>query len=167
MSSLFHEAGFWFAVSFVLFFVLFGKKVWTPLAAMLDSHANRVRQDLDEAARLRREAEQMLEDATRDREHALAEAQATIEQARKHAADLAWKARSEAEELLSRREQQAKDRIAAAERAALEDVRAAALEAAFDAARRVMSDSVAGGTDERLIDEAMTALPVALSGRAA
>ena len=119
MSGIFHEAGFWVAVSFVLFFVLVGKKIWGPIATILDSRANRIREELDEAARLRREAEQMLEDATRDREQALAEAKSYVEQAHQQAAEMAQKARAEAEAAVQRHEQMARDRIAAVERAAV------------------------------------------------
>ncbi|GBQ89440.1 ATP synthase F0 subunit beta' [Acetobacter nitrogenifigens DSM 23921 = NBRC 105050] len=167
MSNLFHEAGFWFSVSFVLFFVIFGRKVWTPLAALLDSRADRIRADLDEAARLRREAEQMLEDATREREQAMIEARALIEQSRLHAEQLAEKTRQEAEESLRRRERMARDRIEAAERAAISEVRAAAVDAAFDGARDVIQGAVGGNSAEALIDKAIQDLPAALSARAA
>ncbi len=167
MSNLFHEPVFWFAVSFVLFFVIFGAKIWKPLAALLDARADQIRVELDEAARLRREAEQMLEDATREREQAYAEANALIEQTRKQAEDLAARARQDAEDMLRRREQMAKDRIAAAERAALEEVRAAAVDAAFDGARLVIQQSLPAQTSSDMVDSAIAGLPAALSARAA
>ncbi|GBR10997.1 F0F1 ATP synthase subunit B [Acetobacter oeni] len=167
MSNLLLEPVFWFAVSFVLFFVIFGPKIWKPLAGMLDARADQIRVELDEAARLRREAEQMLEDATREREQAYAEASALIEQSRKQAEDLANKARLDAEDMLRRREQMAKDRIAAAERTALEDVRAAAVDAAFEGARLVMQQSIPAQTSTDLVDSAIAGLPTALSPRAA
>lgn len=48
---------FWVAVSFVVFFVLVGRMAWARLTGMLDGRAAKVRADLDEAARLRAEAE--------------------------------------------------------------------------------------------------------------
>lgn len=167
MSQLFHEAGFWFLVSFVLFFVVFGPRIWKPLSAMLDARADRIRMELDEAARLRREAEQMLEDATREREQAYAEANALIEQTRKQAEELANKARLDAEDMLRRREQMARDRIAAAERAAVEEVRAAAVDAAFEGARHVIGDSLEDTKAASFIDAAISELPAALTARAA
>lgn len=162
--SILQEAGFWYAVSFVLFFVIFGPKVWKPLAGLLDARAERIRLELEESARLRREAEQMREDAMREREQAFAEANAVVEQAKKQAEDLANKARLDAEEMLRRREQMAQDRIAAAERAAVEVIRAAAVDAAFDAAHAIMSKTVMADT---LVDQAISDLPVALNARAA
>ncbi|NHO52676.1 F0F1 ATP synthase subunit B [Acetobacter estunensis] len=167
MSNVFHEAGFWYTVSFVLFFVIFGPKIWKPVVQVLDARANRIRVELDEAARLRREAEQMLEDATREREQAHAEANALMEQTRKQAEELAVRARTEAEDMLQRREQMARDRISAAERAAIDEVRAAAVDVAFESARLVMGEGVDAGTAASMVDKAIADLPTALSARAA
>ena len=61
--SFFAEPRNWVALAFIVFFVLFGRKLWGALAAMLDDRAAKVRAELDEAARLRSEAEAMLRDA--------------------------------------------------------------------------------------------------------
>ena len=164
--TIFQEAGFWYAVSFVLFFVIFGSKIWKPLTSLLDARAERIRVELEESARLRREAEQMREDAMREREQAYAEASAVVEQARKHAEDLAAKARIDAEEMLRRREQMARDRISAAERAAVEEVRAAAVEVAFESARRVLAETVDQKVDTAFVDKAIADLPSALTAPA-
>ena len=68
-----HEAGFfaeprnWVLIAFLLFFILFGRKLWGALAGMLDARAVTVKTELEEAARLRREAEAMLRDAEKQR----------------------------------------------------------------------------------------------------
>lgn len=167
MSGIFHEAGFWVAVSFVLFFVFFGRKVWAPITTILDSRAARIRQELDESAQLRREAEQMLEDATRERELALVEAKTMVEQSLKHAAELAEKARAEAEAAVQRHEQMARDRIAAVERAAVKEVRQAAVDVAIEAARGVLAQSLDEQKAGALVDQAIANLPGALARHAA
>lgn len=167
MSNIFFEPIFWFAVSFVLFFVIFGRKLWKPLTALLDARADQIRLELDEAARLRREAEQMLEDATREREQAYAEANALIEQTHQQAQELAEKARLEAEDMLRRREQMAKDRIAAAERAAVDEVRAAAVDAAFESAKDVIGKTLTQDQSASLVSDALRSLPDALRSREA
>lgn len=165
--SIFQQAGFWYATSFVLFFAVFGPKIWKPLTQLLDARADRIRVELEEAARLRREAEQMREDAMREREQAYAEANAVVEQARKQAEDMAAKARLDAEEMLRRREQMARDRISAAERAAVEEVRAAAVEAAFGSARRVIGETIDAQSASAFIDKAIADLPASLTAHAA
>ncbi|RUT25148.1 F0F1 ATP synthase subunit B [Asaia sp. W19] len=161
---MFHDQRFWVAVSFVAFFVLFGGKLWKAIAAVLDARANQVRSNLDEASRLRREAEKMLEDATREREQALAESRALIERSREEAAAIAEHARREAEAVASRREQMARDRIAASERQAIREMREVAADAAIQATRALVGQYLrseqAGAS--ALLDRGISDLPQAL-----
>ncbi|MFT9435629.1 F0F1 ATP synthase subunit B [Acetobacter syzygii] len=162
-----HEPRFWTAVAFFLFFILFGRKIWAPLATALDGRAERIRADLDEAARLRREAEQMLEDATRERETALAEARALVEHSLAEASRIAEDAKREAEAVAARREQMARDRIAASERSAVREVRQVAIDVAVQATRDALTVALPAETGQQIVDRAIVDLPSALSHRAA
>ena len=77
--GFFAEPRNWVIIAFVLFFAIFGRKLWSALAAMLDDRAAKVRAEVEEAARLRLEAEAMLRDAESRRAEALRDAQALIE----------------------------------------------------------------------------------------
>ncbi len=105
-----HEPSFladprlWVAVAFTVFFLIFGRKLFGALLGMLDKRAADIRAELDEAARLRREAEAMLNDATAQREAALRDAQAMLEHAKDEAARVAEAARAEAAAAAKRRE---------------------------------------------------------------
>src|SRR5579862_6830319 len=79
MAEFFTEPRSWVAIAFVVFFVLFGKKLWTVVRDLLDQRAETVRAELAEAQRLRTEAEAMLRDARTRRETALADAQKLLE----------------------------------------------------------------------------------------
>ncbi len=76
--SVWTEPRFWVAVAFVIFFVLFGRKLWTVIAGLLDARIARIRAELDEAQKLRREAEAMLVDARKRREDALKDAKSLL-----------------------------------------------------------------------------------------
>jgi F-type H+-transporting ATPase subunit b len=168
-----HEPGFfgeprnWVVIAFILFFVLFGKKLWGALAGMLDARAAAVKAELEEAARLRREAESMLRDAQKQRQDALAEAKALIEGARAEASRVSAAATAEAQASAKRREQMAIDRITAAEKAAVDDVRLTAADVATTAARQVLAEGLGADEDAKLIDQAITQLPTALAPRRA
>jgi F-type H+-transporting ATPase subunit b len=168
-----HDAGFfanplnWVLLSFIIFFVLFGRKIWGALAAMLDDRAVRVRAELDEAAKLRSEAEAMLRDAEARHAAALGEAKALIEGARAEASRVAAQATAEADAGARRREQMALDRIAAAEKAAVDEVRLTAAEVATTAARQVIAEGLTADTGSALIDQAIVNLPNALAARRA
>jgi F-type H+-transporting ATPase subunit b len=163
--GFFAEPRNWVFIAFVLFFVLFGRKLWAALAGMLDDRGAKVRTELEEAARLRQEAEAMLRDAEARRADALREAQALIEGAKAEAGRVAAAAGAEAEASAKRREQMALDRIAAAEKAAVDEVRLTAAEVATVAARQVIAEGLTADADSRLIDHAITQLPSALASR--
>lgn len=153
---------FWVAVSFVVFVLLLGRTIWTRITAMLDARAARIRAELDEAARLRAEAEAMRRQAEADRAAALAEAEELIARARAEAERVAQAAAAEAEAAARRRERMALDRIAAAEAGAVNEVRNAAAEIAAVAAREVLAQTVDAKADAVLIDRAVADLPRAL-----
>lgn len=161
-----HDQRFYVAVAFVLFFVFFGRKIWRVVASGLDSRAAQVRRDLDEAGALRREAEKMLEDATRSREEAIADAKTLVENSRREAAMIADAAQRKAEQVLQQRERLAHDSIAASRRAAIQDVKEVASHAAITAVRALMSQAVARDDSlaQNLFDKGLDALPAALNG---
>ncbi len=165
--SLFEDPRTWVAVAFTLFFVIFGRKIVGLVLGILDKRAATIRAELDEAARLRREAEQMLEDANRQRTAALQEAEAMLARARDEAARVAEAARTDAAASATRRERMAMDRIAAAEKAAIDDVRLAAADIAARAAGRVIATTLDANADAALIDRAIQGLPAALGARRA
>lgn len=76
---------FWVAVSFVLFFVLFGRKVFSGLLGALDKRGEGIRAQLDEAAKLRAEAEAMLKAAEAERATAMKEAEELLARAKAEA----------------------------------------------------------------------------------
>ena len=165
--SLFGDPRTWVGIAVIIFFLIVGRKIWGLVTGMLDKRAVAIRAELDEASRLRREAEAMLRDATARRDAALKDAKALLEHARSEAANVAESARADAAASATRRERMALDRISAAEKAAVTDVRLAAADVAARAAQLVIAQSLSAETDGGLIDRAIQGLPAALSGRRA
>lgn len=165
--SLFADPRTWVGVAVVIFFVIFGRKLWTIVTGMLDNHGKLIQAELDEAGRLRKEAELMLIDAKARREAALSEAETMLARARDEAARMSAAALAEANAATSRRERMAHDRIAAAENAAVTDVRLAAADIATRAAEQVIKQQFGADADATLIDRAILTLPAALGGRRA
>lgn len=157
----------WVAIAFVIFFLLFGSKIWAALTAMLDKRADDIKAELAEAQRLRAEAEAMMKDAKARRDSALSEAKKLLDGAKAEAARLAAAAAAEAEASAARRERMAMDRIAAAEKAAVDEVRLAAADIAARAAETVIRDTLSGSASAALVDNAIAGLPAALANKKA
>jgi len=153
---------FWVAVSFVLFFVLFGRKVFSGLLGALDKRGEGIRAQLDEAAKLRAEAEAMLKAAEAERATAMKEAEELLARAKAEAERVAAAAQAEAQAAAERRERMAMDRIAAAEAGAVAEVRQAAADIATAAARNLFAETLDAGKDAALIERDLAELPKAL-----
>ena len=154
-----HEAEFWVLVAAVIFVILVFRPVGRALTGGLDARAARIRAELDEARRLREEAEALVAEYRAKQQQAAAEAEAIVAHAKQEAERVAAQGARDLEAALERRQRMAEERIAQAEAKALDEVRAAAIDIAITAAR----DVIAAEIDERrgsvLIDEAIVALP--------
>jgi F-type H+-transporting ATPase subunit b len=156
---MWRTAEFWVAVSFVVFLaILFYYKVPALLAKALDDRAAAIRAELDEARRLREEAQALLADYQKKHRNAGQEAEAIVEQARREAEAFAAETRRSLAETLKRRSQHAEERIARAETEAVEEVRAAAVDMAIAAAEKILREQAAGAAGAQLIDEGIRGL---------
>ena len=129
------DPAFWAAVAFVIFIAATAKPISRLLTAGLDNRADKIRSDLEEAEKLREEAQDLLASYQRKQRDALAEAEAIIAHAGEEAERLAVQERDKLEAALERRQKQAIDRIAQAEAQALDLVRAKTVDVALDATR--------------------------------
>jgi F-type H+-transporting ATPase subunit b len=157
--SMFSDPTFWVAVSFVIFLGVAGKAAWRGITGMLDQRAVAITKQLDDALKLRAEAEATLAEYKMKRDAAESEAKGIIEQAAVEAAALKTRAEAELENTIKLRERQALDRIAQAEAKAMADVRATAVDAAISATRTLLQERMQSGQGTELVDQAITDLP--------
>jgi F-type H+-transporting ATPase subunit b len=159
---------FWVFISVLIFAALFGRKILTVIEKMLDARADGVRLALDEAARLKAEAEVMLADAKRRRDEALVEARDMLARAKEEAARFAKELAAEAEMRTRARERMAHERIAAAEASAIAEVRSIATDVAIAATAQALRDgALTPAEDAALVDHAIAEIPSAFTRRAA
>ncbi len=152
-------AEFWVAVSFVGFLaILIYYKIPALLAKALDERAAAIRKELDEARRLRDEAQNLLNDYQKKYRNAGLEAESIIEQARGEAEAYAKETRASLAESLERRTRQAEEKIARAEAQAVDEVRAAAVDTALAAAERILREKASGAAGAALIDDSIRGL---------
>ena len=158
-TALFLTPGGWVAASMLFVFALMlYLKVPAIVAGMLDKQIADIRAQLDQAARLRAEAEALkaeyekrVRDAAKDAEglKAAAEAEAKL---------IIAKAKSDAEALIERRGKSAEEKIAAAERNAIAELRAHAAQAAAQAARGLIAEGHDANADKKLVDAAIAGI---------
>ncbi len=149
-------AEFWVAVSFIGFLaILVYYKVPGLIAKALDDRAEAIRKELDEARRLREEAQNLLNDYQKKHRNAAQEAEAITEEARREAEAYAKETRTALAESLERRTKQAEEKIARAEAQAVDEVRAAAVDTALAAAEKILREQAAGAAGAALVDDSI------------
>jgi F-type H+-transporting ATPase subunit b len=146
------EAEFWVAFAFVIFVgVLAYVGAHRRLVKGIDGRRERISAELDEARRLRSEAEALFVTYQHKQHEAEQEAQAILAGAEAEAKRLATEAETKIEEFIARHTKMAESKIAQAEAQALADVRSAAAEAAAAAAETILSHTVKGKVADDLI----------------
>jgi F-type H+-transporting ATPase subunit b len=149
-------AEFWVAVAFGVFLlILLYYRVPKLIAKSLDARADAIRKELDEARRLREEAQSLLADYQKKHRNVGQEADAILDQARREAEAFAHETRVSLKDTLERRTKQAEDKIARAETQAVDEVRAAAIEVAMAAAEKILREKTAGAGGASLIDQSI------------
>ncbi|MBM3491776.1 MAG: ATP F0F1 synthase subunit B [Alphaproteobacteria bacterium] len=150
------DATFWVGVGFVIFAALLVYlKVPAMLVSRLDERAQRIRKELEEAERLRDEAQALLASYERRQREAQKEAEAMLVHAREEAQREAASAERKLAEQIARREQQALEKIRLAEAQAEKDVREQAVELAIRATRAALAQHLDAARDTDIVDQAI------------
>jgi len=157
--AFYEDPHFLVLIAFVITIALAGKAVYQKISASLDARSESIRSEIEEATRLREEAQDLLASFERKQRDAAGEAKDIAERAKKEAAYLTEKAAKDLEDMVSRRERQASERIAQAEISARDEIRAAAIDVALEASRRILADNISGKKGDALIDAAIDELP--------
>ena len=150
------NAELWVAAGLLLFFVILAV-VGVPklVAGALDAKAAKIQSELDEAARLRAEAEALLAQIRQEKLEAETQAAEMLAAAEADAKRMEVEARARLEESLTRREAMAERKIAQAEAQATAEVKAAAVELAAAAAERILAERLAASSTDPLADQAI------------
>ena len=146
------DAEFWVAASFFIFLAILGYVgVHKKLIEALDHRRDRIKAELEEAQRLREEAQTLLAHYQQKQKEAESEAAAILTNAQADAERMTREAEVKMNEFVARRTKMAEKKIAQAEAQALADVRAAAADAAVNAAEKILRETAKGKVAEDLV----------------
>ena len=150
----------WAGIGTLIFLgILLWKKVPSLVTRQLDARAAAIAKELEDARRLREEAEALLRDYQQKQGQAEREAAAIVTEARAEAERYAQEARTAINAQIERRAKMAQDKIAQAEAQALADVRALAADAAVAAAEKLIAQRLDEQRSKTLVRDAIQQLP--------
>jgi F-type H+-transporting ATPase subunit b len=153
------DATMWVALAMIIVIALaIWKRVPAMIGAALDQKIAGIREHLEAAENLRKDAEALKADYQKQAKEAAKDAEAMKAAAAEEAKQIVAKAKADATALVARRTKTAEEKIAAAERAAIADVRAKAASAAAAAAAQLIAKGHDSKADKPLIDQTIATL---------
>lgn len=142
------------AVAFFIFVGLVYKKAKSFIISGVDARILKVKSELEEAARLKSEAQALYTKAQNEQNRSLEEVQGILAHARKEAERITGEAKEILEFALNKRTELAMQKIAQAEVAVVADLRANALDITMDAARTLILESMSREVAEEILSKA-------------
>ena len=153
------DATFWAMIALFIFIgVVVYMKVPGMIAKALDERAAKIRNDLDDARRLREEAQQLLVEFQKKRKEAEKEAADMVAAAKRESDLIIEEAHKKTEEYVARRAALAEQKIGQAERDAVNEVRSIAVDVATEAARKLLAGKLDEKTSAELFRDSLTAV---------
>lgn len=157
--GIFQDTAIYVLIAFVIVIGIFARAgLHKTILSGLDKRAQKIADEINEARKMREEAQELLASYQRRQREAEEEAAGIIEQAKKDAARMAAEARAKIAEQTERRIKAAEDKIARAEAQAIAEVRGQTADLAIEAARIIIRDRMDGGAQNAFIDRAIAGL---------
>ena len=113
----------WVLIAFILFFILVGKKLWSALTTNLDQRKKMIENELNEAKKLREEAQAELNASLKKQKEINKQVLDIINDAKSTAKQIEADALKKSDIIIKRKEEQAKQKINNAQIEALNNIK--------------------------------------------
>ena len=154
--DIFQNSTFVVGIAFVCFIgVLIYFRVFRFLGTRLDKRADTIREELEEARRIREEAQSLLASYERKQKEAETQVEDIVAHARMEAEEAAADAKEQLKRSIARRIKAAEEQIGAAEAAAVREVKDKAVNIAVAAAGEVIAKNMSAATRTEIVEESI------------
>ena len=140
----------WVLIAFILFFVLVGKKLWTALTYNLDERKKLIEKDLNEAKKLREEAQAELNASLKKQKEINKQVLDIINDAKSTAKQIEADALQKSDIIIKRKEEQAKQKINNAKIDAINNIKNISAELSVKSARIYIQNELDNKTQKTL-----------------
>lgn len=157
--NMFQDPTFWVGIAFCITVLTIIKLAGKTISSLLQARADKIAARLDEAARLRVEAEALLAEYTVRHEKMGQTTQEALKEASEKAETLKENIQKDFEAKLKNREEAAHLRLNRAAEEASEEVRSLAVTIAMQTVEQILTEKLSGNAGQQLIDQAIDSLP--------
>lgn len=154
----------WGIISFVVLFGALAKFAYPAIKKAVEDRSNKIRESLDDAEKVRTEAQTILDDYQRQLADARSEANRIIEEARQTADQLRQDLMQRAEQEATELRQRTQEEMAAAQERMLAELRTQIRDLAIGAAEKVVEKSLDRDTNLALVDSYIDQLTAGKAG---
>lgn len=140
--TFFHSQMFWLVLCFVVLLIFMQKFAVPAISKSLDDRATQIKQDLQDAQKLKKDAEELLADYNAKMHEASKEVDRVLAKAKSDAKKLAEKESAELEEKLQARAKKATAAIETAKNKAAEELKEQAYKLVVTATEKLVLESV-------------------------
>lgn len=161
--SIFQDPTFWVGLAFCLTVLVLAKPVGRFLSDALQARSDGIAEKLNEAKKLRDEAQALLAEYRKKHQEVRLESEALLQKAKDNAESIRAQAQEALEKDLKKREELALNRLAGAKAQAMDEVRDLAVEIALKTTEKILKQELSGEKGKELILEQIDALPALLS----
>ena len=146
---------FWVGLSFILFVAAVYKPASKFILNALDGRHKRIQAELDEALRLKEEAQSLLSTYERNQKDMTTQASEIVSHAEKEAIRITEEAKQSLETSLNKRVELSMQKIAAYETAVMQEIRNNAIDIAISTVRSIIMENMHGEVAEALVSKAV------------
>lgn len=155
MYMLSHDTSLWVAFSFILFVVVAFKLGRKSVVNGLDNKIDEIKSEIDNAERLRVEAQELLAQYQRKQQDAEKEAKEIVKNAKSQAKSIKKSMQEELDTIMERRESQLADRMKRLEENAIAKIQNEAADVAMAATTEMIMQTLDEKTQKSLMDDSI------------
>ena len=155
MAALSHDTGLWVLISFVLFAALAFKLGRKSVTGKLDGKIQEIKDEIENAERLRVEAQELLAQYQRKQRDAEKEADSIVKNAKTQAKSIKKAMKADLDDLMERREAQLSDRMKRLEENAIAKIKDEAADVAMAATTEMIMQALDDKTQKALADQSI------------
>ena len=143
----------WVLIAFILFFILVGKKLWSALTNSLDERKKMIERELNEAKKLREEAQAELNASLKKQKEINKQILGIIDNAKNTAKQIEADALKKSEIIIKRKEEQAKQKINNAQIDAINSIKNISAELSVKSAKLYIQNQLDSNIQKTLYSE--------------
>ncbi len=155
MDAMLSNPSFWVGVSFFVFLAIAYKPAKAAMLSSLDSKIEEIKNQVEEAAKLRDEAQSLLAEYERKQQQSAQHAEEMLAAAKHDADEMKKRAQADLKDALKRQEALAMERIELAEERAVQEVRTAVTEMAIAATAKLIAERAEGDAGDALVEKSI------------